>query len=388
MKAMCKKIFISVILILSQFIMSAQVDLDKTIKTVTIQRDEVRSYVPQNIVIAHRGTTYWAPEETEAAYRWARNIGADYLEADLQLSKDGIILTLHDNNLTRTTDIQTIYPSRMKDPINTFTYQELLKLDAGSWFNQANPSRAREKFKGLEILTLQDVIKIAEGYKIKRDENNRRVIREDGTFVYVKDEKDNGHRPGIYIELKEPELNQGIEEKLEQELTKLNWNILKKPENTQHFYINGKVNIGHTNGKVILQTFSEESLINIQKIFQNKIPTTLLIEWHDGQFENNQPSHSLQNKVAFANRYQATFLGPSIRTKNQYFSDWIHAQKLGMHSYSFDTLKQMQQWKNLVDGMFTNRADLSIEFYIKNKLRSQKLLTTTNSKKLLDDLGY
>ena len=44
---------------------------------------EVLSYLPRNIVIAHRGTTYWAPEETEAAMRWARNSGADYLELDL-----------------------------------------------------------------------------------------------------------------------------------------------------------------------------------------------------------------------------------------------------------------------------------------------------------------
>ena len=63
-------------------------------------------------IIAHRGTTYWAPEETEAAYRWARNMGADYLEADLQLTKDGVLLTLHDDQLTRTTNIAQIYPLR------------------------------------------------------------------------------------------------------------------------------------------------------------------------------------------------------------------------------------------------------------------------------------
>ena len=36
---------------------------------------DVLKYLPENVVIAHRGTTYWAPEETEAAMRWARNTG-------------------------------------------------------------------------------------------------------------------------------------------------------------------------------------------------------------------------------------------------------------------------------------------------------------------------
>ena len=67
----------------------------------------VRDYVPLYAVLAHRGSTYWAPEETESAWRWAREMGADYLESDLQCTKDGIILANHDENLTRTTDIAT-----------------------------------------------------------------------------------------------------------------------------------------------------------------------------------------------------------------------------------------------------------------------------------------
>ena len=50
---------------------------------------KVRDYVPLYACVAHRGSTYWAPEETEAAWRWARNMGADYLESDLQVTKCG-----------------------------------------------------------------------------------------------------------------------------------------------------------------------------------------------------------------------------------------------------------------------------------------------------------
>ena len=83
------------------------------VKTLPPESREVLDYLPRNIVIAHRGTTYWAPEETEAAMRWARNIGADYLELDLQRTKDGVLIALHDVNLRRTTNVETVFPDRV-----------------------------------------------------------------------------------------------------------------------------------------------------------------------------------------------------------------------------------------------------------------------------------
>ena len=60
---------------------------------------KVRDYVPLYAVVAHRGSTFWTPEETEASWRWAREMGADYLESDMQATKDGIVLANHDENL-------------------------------------------------------------------------------------------------------------------------------------------------------------------------------------------------------------------------------------------------------------------------------------------------
>ncbi len=80
-------------------------------------------------VIAHRGSTFWTPEETEAAYRWARNMGADYLELDVQRTKDGVLMALHDDNLRRTTNIESIYPERVDLDVSNFTLVELRKLD-------------------------------------------------------------------------------------------------------------------------------------------------------------------------------------------------------------------------------------------------------------------
>ena len=68
--------------------------------------------IPHPAVIAHRGASFDAPESTAASYKLARDLGADYLELDLQRSKDGVLFALHDNNLQRTTDVATKFPER------------------------------------------------------------------------------------------------------------------------------------------------------------------------------------------------------------------------------------------------------------------------------------
>lgn len=184
------------------------------VKTLPLESREVLDCLPQNIVIAHRGTTYWAPEETDAAMRWARNIGADYLELDLRRTKDGVLIALHDVNLRRTTNVETVFPDRADSPVSEFTLEELRQLDAGSWFNKVNPDRARKAFEGLDILTLEDVVRIAEGYRIVRDRAGKREYDIDGQgrkhTRYEKDPDDNGNRPDIYPEAKEPHLFPGM----------------------------------------------------------------------------------------------------------------------------------------------------------------------------------
>ncbi|VVQ04156.1 Glycerophosphodiester phosphodiesterase [Pseudomonas fluorescens] len=106
--------------------------------------------IPHPAVIAHRGASFDAPESTAAAYQLARDLGADYLELDLQRSKDGVLFALHDNNLQRTTDVASKFPERKDSPATAFTLAELKTLDAGSWFNTAYPDRARPSYAGLK----------------------------------------------------------------------------------------------------------------------------------------------------------------------------------------------------------------------------------------------
>lgn len=76
-------------------------------------------------IVAHRGASWDAPENTAAAYRLAWEQGADAAETDVYLTRDGRIVCLHDRTTKRTTGVDRIVAER--------TFEELRTLDAGSW---------------------------------------------------------------------------------------------------------------------------------------------------------------------------------------------------------------------------------------------------------------
>jgi len=99
---------------------------------------------PAKNAVAHRGASAYAPEHTLASYRLALEQGADYVEQDLAVTKDGVLICLHDESLERTTDVEQVFPDRAAvDPATgqkqwlaaDFTLAEIKRLDAGSWFN-------------------------------------------------------------------------------------------------------------------------------------------------------------------------------------------------------------------------------------------------------------
>jgi len=92
-------------------------------------------------VIAHRGASAVAPENTMAAFRRAVAMGADCIETDLHLSRDGRLVIVHDNTLNRTTSGDGL--------VKNFTFAELRELDAGRWFAE---EFAGEKLPGIEEL--------------------------------------------------------------------------------------------------------------------------------------------------------------------------------------------------------------------------------------------
>jgi glycerophosphoryl diester phosphodiesterase len=82
-------------------------------------------------VVAHRGASARAPENTLAAVRLARIEGAESVECDVQRTRDGVLVVLHDPTLSRTTDVQAHFPRRSPWAVADFTLAELRRLDAG-----------------------------------------------------------------------------------------------------------------------------------------------------------------------------------------------------------------------------------------------------------------
>lgn len=137
------------------------------------------------LLVAHRGASGYAPEHTLAAYEIAIKQGADFVEQDLQVTKDGVLICLHDADLGRTTNVSEVFPDRQttRDALGTgtpkrgwyavdFTLAEIKRLDAGSWFNRANPFAESPLFAGQRVPTMEEAIKLV------------------------------GERAGLYIELK------------------------------------------------------------------------------------------------------------------------------------------------------------------------------------------
>lgn len=463
---------------------------------------KVRDYVPLYAVIAHRGSTFWAPEETEAAWRWAREMGADYLESDMQATKDGVVLANHDENLKRTTNIANVYseyvPASRKDfyrsfrnadgsqhfseadieaqyqrDVNDFRpyytmsyyYHELLALDAGSWFNtssqdQARPSFSQETGKHLYVSALQDQMAYAQGKMLKRDSQGERVLTykikdkykdmtleqiydsekkttkcDDASVVYsyaakymdfveydfanayVDDPQDTGNRPGIYIEFKESWLNpKDMEVRVYNVLNEYGWNVATKNEGDKPFYVSGKVNVGNTNGKVILQTFSFDALTRAYNVFQGKVPMCFLLWEGTGATDLKYDTPAgYADFIQYGLSHGAHIMGPAISgAPNNYpemDSPWqaylIRRSGMINHPYSFDSYAQMAKYMGYyndyynagnttqfddlllttvpstaytnfsgekstpvyMDGFFTNRSEMSLRFMIENGFR-------------------
>lgn len=184
--------------------------------------------LPFRAVVAHRGASHLAPEATAPAYLLAREMGADFLEADLQRTADGVIVVFHDDTLARTTNVADFFPGREDDLIETFTYEELKKLDAGSWFNEAFPSLARESFAGLWILSLDELIDIAAA---------------------------GSSNPGLYLETKAADRHSGYEEQIVRTLRAKGW-IPDDPA----------ASVGAGSKRVVFQSFYPESLARLKAL--------------------------------------------------------------------------------------------------------------------------
>jgi len=280
-------------------------------------------------VIAHRGASSYAPENTLPAFRLAFDMGADFIEYDLQVTKDKQLVVLHDQTLERTTNVEELFPARGRIAagdksekkrwyVYDFTLAEIKKLDAGSWVGV--------NFKGTSVPTFQETLDIARG------------------------------RAGHFIELKVPdEYNaRGVDmERLV--LAQLERNNRAKPDSK-------------TRSPIVIQSFSARSMEKIATELKSRLPLHLLTSADD------KDGWLTRDGLAKAKRFCAG-ISPhkSSVSKNPEIVTWAHELGLRVTPYTFTTIAAAapQETEPLraemsrflytlkVDGVITDNPDIA-----------------------------
>lgn len=97
------------------------------------------------LIIGHRGAPRHCPENTLPSFEKAIDLGADGIELDVQLTRDGALVVIHDETINRTTEDET-------GLVNSYTLAQLKRMDFGGWFNRG--------FAGVCIPTLEEVLEL------------------------------------------------------------------------------------------------------------------------------------------------------------------------------------------------------------------------------------
>lgn len=277
------------------------------------------------LLVAHRGASAYAPEHTREAYELAIAHGADFIEPDLQVSSDGVLIALHDLTLERTTNVAEVFPDRGRDEevdgrtvrrwyVHDFTLEEIQRLDAGSWFD--------ERFRGARVPTLAEVIGIARG------------------------------RAGIFPETKAPEVYGSVgldmERLLIEELRRHSLDVPGADPGTP----------------VVIQSFSPESLRILRQEMGLRLPLTLLVSSPDRE------GWLTADGLARASEF-VTGVGPtkSLLLADPSIVERAHGLGLTVIPWTFrasnsgdfpDVESEMSHFLHEigVDGLFTDNPDL------------------------------
>lgn len=238
-------------------------------------------------LVAHRGASAYAPEHTLAAYRLAIEQGADFVEQDLAVTKDGVLVCIHDLTLERTTNVEEVFPDRFVEDrsgetpvrqwrVGDFTLDEIKRLDAGAWFDP--------KFAGERIPTFQEAIDLVKG------------------------------KAGLYPELKDPAFyrDRGV-----------------KPEALLGDIMMKNDLLAHPGTPVIVQSFDETTVKQLASDLPG-VPRVILVEAREAARLDSP------GKIQDIARW-ATGLGPNkaIIEKQPRIVEWAHAAGLTVTPWTF-----------------------------------------------------
>ncbi|MCC9157241.1 glycerophosphodiester phosphodiesterase [Streptomyces parvulus] len=247
-------------------------------------------------VVAHRGASAYAPENTLAAVDKAAELGIRWVENDVQRTRDGELVVLHDDNLRRTTDAEEVFPDRSPWKVKDFTAAEIARLDAGSWFGSA--------YAGARVPTLEQ-------YVDRVERNHQKLL----------------------LELKSPESYPGIEQQTLKVLANEGW-----------------LDRRHVAGRLVVQSFSADSIRTVHELkpavktgFLGTPAVSDLPEYAEFADQIN-PSHTSLT-MSYVSAVHA-FTGP-------------HGRPMEVFAWTVDTAAAARLVAGHgVDGIITNKPDV------------------------------
>ena len=255
--------------------------------------------------VGHRGTAGLAPEHTIASYDLALENGADYIEQDLRMTSDGVLVVLHDEDLDRTTRGPA---ENCTGPVGEKTLEQVKTCDVGSFFNERYPDFAREEYEGLKVPTLEEVF--------------RRYGTETNYYIETRSAEAPPGNPGI-------DASSGMEEEL---LRLMDEYGLSEP--------------AAGSWRVLIQSFVPASLEEIHA----KDPSLPLVQL----YSDEETGEAIRADLATAGEY-AVGVGPSMDDVDRGLVEAAHAECLAVHPYTLLEKPDMREMIDLgVDGMFTD----------------------------------
>jgi glycerophosphoryl diester phosphodiesterase len=283
------------------------------------------------LVIAHRGASGYLPEHTLAGYELAVRLGADYIEPDLQLTSDGVLVAIHDDTLPRTTNAAELFAPRNGGyKVSDFTLAEIRTLTVKpTGTGKTSYAGFVPGAKELRVPTFDEVIALAKAQSIA------------------------GRTIGIYPEAKQAD--PAMEDKILAALA-------------QQRYASAA-------DSVFIQSFSDATVKSLdakQRALGLKMPLILLghaVVLPDGTAMLAVPGDrtlSLREVASFANGVGVAVANPKYPlTKG--FVDQAHAAGLAVHGWTFaipEAKAAASEYKAFLemglDGLFSNYSDLAV----------------------------
>ncbi len=285
------------------------------------------------LVIAHRGASGYLPEHTTESAAFAHALGADYIEQDVVLSRDGVAVVLHDVTLNSISNVAKVFPDRAVDGkyfVFDFTLEELQRLN----LTERNADGRFPANSGrFQIATLEEHIQLIHGINESRK-----------------------HKAGLYVEIKQPALHRkhGLDPSVEV------LRVLKK-----YGYENAE-------DRVFMQCFEDKEVLRIRTELNCRLP---LIQLFSATPDADMIAKTSKVADGIGVRIEAVISGvsndaPTITD----VVDTAHKHAMMVHVWTFRTdklpdyaesSKQLLDWlvkDARVDGIFTDQPDVVLSW--------------------------